>query len=274
MANKQIEDFLGSVEPEAEPPVVEEAAPPEPVAEAAPEPEAKAPEAETEAEPEDVKGLRSALVAERAKRQDYKGERDRLQGEVAAMKAQIEAQAKVQPSALPPQQAPVPQYVPPMAPPNPAEDPQGFYAWHEHTLFNERCNSSEIALTRAVGKEDVAAKMDLFKQAAAANPSLAIELRKQADPYGWAYDEGKKYQFLKEAGNDPDAFRTKLRAEIEAEVRAQMEAEFANAPMSGVPAAGPRLPASLGTARSAAPRGEAPSAPGFEDIFSRARKKA
>lgn len=245
----ELDDFLGA-EPEEEKPVIEtpevaaEVAPEveEPEVEVAPEPEPAAkPEPTEPAEPGDVTGLKSALQAERAKRNDYKGERDRLAGELAAIKAQLDAAVKPAPTA--PAAPAVPATIP-----NPVEDPQGYHAHIQQMIFNDKLHMSEVMLRQQVGNnDDVTAKAAKFKEMASANHVLRAELQKSAHPWKFAYDTASKAMALDEIG-DPAAYRTKL----EAEIRASVMAEMAGA----APAAAPRvvLPQSLGTARSAASR--------------------
>lgn len=245
----------------------------EPAVEAPAEPEVTAePAVETvaaEHEPEDTKGLRSALQAERAKRNDYKGERDRLAGEMAALKAQLEAAQR--PAAAAP--APV-QRQEPMAVPSPVEDPAGYHAFIQRTEFNNRLNFSEALLRDKVGDDaDVDAKIALWKSAAEKNPAMQAELVRQPHPYQWVYREATKLAALAEIGDDPAAFRAKAEADIRAKVRAEIEAEYAGAAPAATAAPRVTLPQSLGTARSAAPRATVQDAPAFEDIFAR-RKRA
>jgi hypothetical protein len=212
--------------------------------------------------PEDVSGLTKALVAERAKRNDHKGRADRLEGEMAALRAEVEAARK---SATPPPAAEPPPE--PMAVPSPLEDPAGYHAYQQRMLFNERLNMSEV-MVRAQ-HDDVDAKLAVFKAAAANNPALRVELTRQVHPYQWVYQQAQRIMAMDEIGTDPAAFRAK----VEADIRAKVEAEYA----AGVPAAAaPRvtLPQSLGTARSAGPRSTpALNVPEtFDDILAVGRK--
>lgn len=198
---------------------------------------------------EDVVGLKSALQAERAKRRDYKGERDRLQGEMAALNKQLEEFRKAPPPAPPQAVAPPP----PVRVPNPVEDPEGYQAWQdqrfEQRLFNERLNMSERMLRAAKPDQaDVDAKIAVFKKAATDNPALRAQLASHPDPYQFAYDIGQRTLAMEEVGTDPAAYRAK----VEAEIRAKIEAEYSGAPAQAAPRV--TLPQSLGTARSAGPR--------------------
>lgn len=191
--------------------------------------------------PDDVAGLRAAIQAERAKRKDHKGRAERLEGEMAALRAQLEAAQK---PPTPELRAPEP-----IAVPSPLEDPAGYHAYTQRMLFNERLNMSEAMLRSQHDDADVDAKMAVFKQAADNNPALRAELTRQANPYRWAYQQAQRMMAMEEIGSDPAAFRTK----VEAEIRARLEAEYA-AGTPSAPAARVHLPQSLGTARSAGPR--------------------
>jgi hypothetical protein len=247
-------------------------------------PEATPAEAETEdkpvpakeeaddSQPEDVVGLKSALQAERARRRDYKGERDRLQGERDALMAQMEVYRKAPPA--PPAPPSVPQAVaPPERVPNPVEDPEGYAAWQEQRfekrLFNERLNISERMLRARTDSADVDAKIAVFRKAAADNPGLRAQLGSHPDPYQFAYDTGARFLAMEEIGTDPAAYRAK----VETELRAKIEAELAGTQPSA-PAPRVTLPQSLGTARSAGPRSGPPInvAESFDDILARPRK--
>lgn len=266
---KDLDTFLG----EEDEPILEAAAEPE-AAVATPEPAAPEPEpaAETPIDnPANFRQLREVVEATKRERNDYKGERDRLAGEKAAMLAELEAFRKAsvaQPVAAP--AAPEPRRE--VAIPNPVEDPQGYHEAIQRDIFNRSLNMSEVMLRQQVGDDaDVDAKVAVFKKLADADPSLRAELQRQAHPYKFVYDHAKKSLAMEEIGGDPGAFRAK----IEAEIRAKIEAEYAGAPAQQ-PAAQSRvvLPQSLGTARSAGPR----SAPvmnvpeDFNDILAVGRK--
>ena len=223
---------------------------PPPVADgrdAQPEPKPEDPPDEV---PEDVRGLREALQATRAKRNDYKGDRDRLTGELTATKAQLEAALKAPPAPA----QPTPAADPPAAVvvPNPLEDPQGYHAHTQRTMFNERLNFSEAIFREGKDPADVNAKVAAFKAAADANPALRAELTRQSHPYKWVYDQGANALAMSEIGTDPAAYKARMKAELLAE----LEAENAGAaPVIGAPAV--RLPRSLATTPSSAPRMQA-----------------
>lgn len=228
--------------------------------------------------PEDIRGLRSALQAERGKRNDYKGERDRYSGELTATKAALAAaEARLTAAAAAPVVAAAPAIAPaavdpPAAPviPNPLEDPQGYHTWQQNQtqrmLFNERLNLSEAMLRDTPGLDKVDEKLAAFQKAVGSNPALRADLSRQSHPYKWAYEQGGKLLAMAEVGDDPAAFR----ARVEAEVRAKIEAELSGAaPATGAVEA-IVIPRSLAGQTSSAPRMAAvEQAPAFEDIFKR-----
>jgi len=252
----ELDEFLGDAEVHADAPVeavapVEADAPAAEAAEGAAAPaEAAAKEEPAAPEPEDVTGLKSALQATRRERADHKGRADRLDGEAAALRAELEALRKA--AAPAPAAAPVAAPAPePQAIPSPLEDPQGYHQYMQRTLFNERLNASEIMLRESVDGADVDAKMAVFKKAAESNSDLRKELSRQPHPYRWAYQQAQKIMAMEEIGTDPAAFRAK----VEAEIRAQVEAELAGSePAAGAAAGRVAIPRSLSTVRSSGSR--------------------
>jgi len=275
MANEQLESFLASESapaPAAEP--ATPAAPEAPPAAAAPKPEAKpdpgAKAAAAKPEPEDDDGpppkpldgedvipLR-AYEDERRKRNDWKEKAARLEGELAAYrKQQEEAQRR---AAAPPQPQPQP-------PPDPAVDPRGYHQYMEQRQaaadLNQRLNVSEIMLREKIGDEKLSEYVNEFRSMAEADPTLFGKLYSQPHPYNWLTREVDRLRLVRDVGDDPAAFRSK----IEAEARAKWEAEAKAAPPPVSPAAG--LQPSLATARSVAGRtaGAWTGEPSLEDVL-------
>lgn len=244
----ELNDFLKEeeAEPEAAAVVAEPAAAePEAAAEGAAEPEAAPAPGDSRTVP------LAALEGERKARQDWKEKALVAEGEMAELRRQLE-EARKPPS----QSAPVAQPI------DPSVDPQGFVGRVQEVMLNERLNTSEMMVRKELGGEKVDAMIAEFKTLAQADPALFAKLYQQPHPYEWAHKEVEKAKALREIGEDPAAYRARIRAEIEAEIGAAPTAE----------AARPALPGpSLATARNAAPR----SAPAFsgpdsiEDILSR-----
>lgn len=115
----------------------------------------------------------------------------------------------------------------------------------QQQLINERFNTSEMLVKAA--HPDADAVVEVFMDAARANPALVAALQTQRHPWDFAYREGKRMSMLKEVGDDPTAYRERIKAEVMAEMQ------------KATPAAALNLPASLNGARSVAPR----SAAGF-----------
>jgi hypothetical protein len=69
---------------------------------------------------------------------------------------------------------------------------------------------------------DYGEKYAVFAKMAEENPSIAHAMLSQTDPAQYAYDMAKKQMLLDEIGTDPETYRAK----IEAEIRANIEAEY------------------------------------------------
>jgi hypothetical protein len=251
MANEQLDSFLASET---------QAATPEPAPREAPEPRQEAPEPKAEATPPEPKAAekppvdddepserldhdgksyipQQVLERERKRRQDWKEKAARLEGELAAYKAQQE-QAR----------QPQPEQMPPLAPIDPAQDPVGFTARLQQVLLNERLNNSEERLREKIGDEKLNEYVNEFKQLAQRDQTLFGKLYSQTNPYAWMAREVDRLRHLREVGDDPSAYR----ARIEAEARAKWEQEQTAKLPAPSPAAG--LQPSLATARSVAGR--------------------
>jgi hypothetical protein len=148
------------------------------------------------------------------------------------------------------QAAPPPAAVePPPPPPDVAKDPQAWAAnftrEQQRMLLNERLNMSEAMVAERIGREDLDKYVAEFKQAATKDPLLFKQLYNQASPYAWMVQEMDRQRQRAEIGDDPVAYKARLRAEWEAEQQA------GNGPRAS-PAAG--LPPSLANTRSVAGR--------------------
>lgn len=270
MANEQLDTFLkeGAEPPAAtapEPASAPVESTPAPKTEPAAKPAEKAtPEPEDTEPPQPLEGEpvipRRAYEDERRKRQDYKAQAARYEGELAALKKQLE-DAKQAP---PPQ--PQPQYQPPPMP-DFNQDPHGFMAAYEQRLqtrlLNDRLNTSELFLRDKIGPEKVDEYIGEFKQLAAADPTLYQKMYNEMNPYGWMVKETDRLRMLRDIGDDPAAYRARL----EAEARAKWEAEQAanGQQPAASPAAG--MQPSLATARSVAARSETWSGePSLEEL--------
>lgn len=204
----------------------------------APEPEPQAPTetgdpppaAPPAAEPDPPHVPIAALKDERAKRQQ-------IEAELTAMKARL---AEIE-KATPQQPRPEPQPLP-----DPVKDPAGYRAAIAEEVLNERFNMSEMMARRDY--PDLDEKLATFQAAAEADPALAHKLRSQPHPWDWMYQEAKRIQARNEIGDDPVAFRERVRAELMAELQGKPPAA-APVPPDATP-----LPTSLAAARSVGAR--------------------
>jgi hypothetical protein len=115
----------------------------------------------------------------------------------------------------------------------------------QQQIINERFNTSEMLVRNQ--HTDTDEVVEVFMEAAKANPALAAALQAQRHPWQFAYNEGKRMRMLKEVGDDPAAYRAKVEAEVMAKLQQSQPAPALN------------LPASLNGARSTGAR----SAPGW-----------
>ena len=267
-ANRQLEAFLAEETrgsgPAPEPEPQTPAPAPSEAPQAAPEPKAAPkPPAESKAAPEPTEDdgepsdrldhdgqtyiPRQAFDRERQRRQDWKEKAARLEGQIAEMQRQ-QQEAQRAASQPPPQ----PIYRQPA--PDPAADPHGYanYVGQQQVQvqLNHQLNVSEMLLREKIGDDKVSEYVNEFKELAARDQSLYPKLYSQPHPYAWMQREVERQRVLRDVGDDPSAYRSK----IEAEARAKWEAEAAaKAPPPPVsPAAG--LQPSLANARSVAGR--------------------
>jgi len=253
---EELDTFLKGNAAEPEPaPVETPAAEPEAKAEAADGGGAKKPpEAATEAddaeppEPREGEALvpRRAFEAVRHERQDWKARAVAAETQRGELQRQLE-EAKRAPPPAPPQQAA------PVEIPNPAVDPAGYHAYiaqeQQRAQINHLLNVSEMMAIREHGAEAVAKMKAEFLEAKNADPTLGERLIQQADPYGWAMAQIERIRAMRDIGDDPAAYRERIRQEAIAEFQANGGAQ--PAPRVS-PAAG--MAPSLASVRSVAGR--------------------
>src|SRR5215472_4689425 len=264
--NEQLEAMLAEVQQEAQQRAQE--APqeaPEPQPPAAPEKASEAPKEapkpatepeDDEAEVVDQNGVKfvphQQYNRERQRRVEWKEKYARADGELAALRRQLE-DAQKQRQAPPPQQQ-QPQFIPP---PDFNQNPGGYLAYmveqNQKQILNERLNTSEAMMRDRIGDEKLDAYVTDFRTAAEADPALWGKLYSQPHPYGWLMRQMDTWRMHRDIGNDPDAYRAK----IVAEERAKWEAEVTSS-TSRTPPASPaaHLPPSLANVRSMAARNE------------------
>lgn len=205
-------------------------------------------------EPERQPGTvpRQALEAERRKRQERDDRIEELLRQNAEiMSRQMQAQ---QPSA--------PVVEPPKAPVF-WEDPEAAADYRARQLVdpvrqefaNYKLQMSKQMNVQAHGQETVDAAVQGVMQLKQSNPAefqrLEALAERSFDPVGDLVRWHKQQRTLQEVGEDPAAYKARLRAEILAEMQAESGAE----PSEQQPAAKPPLPTSFASQRSGAPRG-------------------
>lgn len=177
----------------------------------------------------------AAYRAERDKRQDWKEKAIRLEEQLKA------AEARQQ---VAPQQAPVPLDLAEMPP----EVRQQLEA------FNQRAEVSEMITRSKHGDEAVDKAHAAFAEAMQKNPALQAAMFQQQNPWDYVFREGQKLLAMQEIGEDPNAYRERIREELRAELLAQ-KSQTQPAPVATAQAVA--IPTSLAQARSSAPRSAA-----------------
>lgn len=226
--------------------VTEPAAQPEPVIEVeAPtvaEPVGETPAAPPAAEPEDLKHVPiSAILDEREKRQAAQREAEELRRWKAEREAK-DAEAK----------QPKPDFYD-----NPEQYLQSERQKIEHAVWSRHLDSSQYRAEQAHGKEAVAAAIPEFQVAATQNPALAHQFNSHPEPYAFLMEWKAKADAMKEIGDDPAAYRERLRQELLAEHQAAQPAQPQSRP----------IPGSLSAAPSAGSPNTQPTGSAFDIAF-------
>ena len=73
---------------------------------------------------------------------------------------------------------------------------------------------------------------DVFIEQARQNPALAHQMNSHPDPAEYAYQQGKLLRELSTVGNDIDAYRKRVEAEVRARIEAEMRAKQPQVPRS------------------------------------------
>ncbi len=157
--------------------------------------------------PPEVTGLEAGIAAERTKRQEAERRVAEFEARIKAMEQRENQRAN-----------------PPAPPPDPLTDPQGFAQTFQQQMqamqINQRVDMS-VAVAR-MKHQDFDQALDEWNGLIAQDQNLYTQAVQQKDPAEWAYQHVKRQQLLKEVGDDPASYRTKL----EAEIRQKLEAEY------------------------------------------------
>lgn len=227
-------------------------APQEPVQ--APPGQEPPPQPQDDADP--VSGLRKALDEERGKRRKYKDELAAVRQELQGFQSQFAGFMQAFQAQQRPQQ-------PPPAAPDFWENPdaaldhrlKSAVAPVQQGLAQTREEISEMMAAEKYGEEVVRAAYAEMKSRLQNDPQGTLHdyqrIMSSRHPFGTLVQWHKQQSVLKEVGDDPAAFRERVRAELMAEIQKQQPA---HAPPSagGVPQG--QLPTNFATARSAGVR--------------------
>jgi hypothetical protein len=227
-------------------------------AETPPEPEKTEEQPEVEAEPEQVEGKGekeaappavldekqpghvplAALLDEREKRQRIEREAEELR----RWRQQVEAQQQKKPDFFE----------------NPDEALSQFQRQLQQQQMADNLRQSRFYAEREYGADLVKEAYEWFDQ----HPDQSQALLKEPSPFHAAVETYKRQKLLQEVGPDPDGWRKKQEEALRQQIRAEVEAEYAQkAPTR--PAAPPR---SLASAPSAGGNSEPVPDP-FDDMF-------
>lgn len=234
MTDQVMDDVFGKGEPVAlKEPEVKAQEPQGDVvkAEVTPEPAkgelATPPVAQPKADPVPIQ----ALLDERDRRQKYEREAAELREKLAAFET-----AKNSP------------------PPDLYVDPEARLQFEnqrfQQEMVNMKLGQSRFLAEREYGKEVVDAAFAYFDQ----HPQLSHQFLSEPSPFHAAVEFYKRQKVADEVGPDPEAYKKRLRDELEAQIRAEMA--NGQQPSPTQPA---RLPGSLAAAPAAGKTTEAPS---------------
>jgi hypothetical protein len=211
------------------------------------EPQQEAP-VQTTGEDDSFQGLPPAAIAaikdERKKRQAATGELQSMRDELNQLRGRLEAQPVQQP-----QQQRAPQI------PNPATDPEGYHAFMQSQqaaeMQNTQLNMSEMMVRQSLGDEAVNEAFSALSQ----HPQrdlLMSQFRQTTHPWGQMVSWYKQQKLVTEIGDDPEAYKLKLKEELLAEMRQTPAAQQApSTPQT------PNLPPRVANTPGAMPGGAA-----------------
>lgn len=162
---------------------------------------------------------RKALVDERRKRQELERQLEEITKKYASQPVQTQPQAQPQPQQQPVE--PLPER------PDPWIDPQGAMDWDR--AWMQQQVHAQVFETRTVlsremmmaSKPDFAEVEAVFMEAAKRSPALVQRLMNHPMPAKFAYEQGLKIRAMSEIGDDPVAYKQRVREELEAELRGQ-----------------------------------------------------
>ncbi len=245
----------------------------EPVVEPQPTPQAPV-ERQTEPQPAPQAPV-AAITAERAKRQEAETRSANLETEVASMRGQLQQfERMVQgiiPKPKPPEPEPAPDWY---ADPNAAMQHglQQALSPIEQRMEDQRQAVSRMLVEDKFGTEPVETALKAMEAALQSDPSAGADyerVMRSQHPYASLIAWHKRRQTQAEIGDDPVAYRERVKAELLAEMQG---GQAQPAPAEARPA--PVMPSNLAAARGVGNRtGPAWGGPAsLQDIFDRSTK--
>lgn len=144
----------------------------------------------------------------------------------------------------------------PQQAPDPWADPEAAMTYQRNELqsaFARQMYETRVALSSEIlraQKSDFDEVVAEFVQHAQRDPGLHNAVLNHPNPAAFAYQQGQRIRFLNEVGNDPAAYKAKLREEVMAEMGQGQQPAVAQ--QSSSPALAP--PKSLAATTSAQPR--------------------
>lgn len=156
------------------------------------------------------RGQLSALLAERERRQQSEREREEERKERERLSRELEDLRRSQTQKTQEQI------------PDPVDDGQGFQNW-TRSQAEEAALSRTLALSadfmeEKLGAEEFGKVKAWWLEQAKRNPNLAIEGVQQANPWRFAYQQYQRAQLLNEVGDDPSAYKARIREKVLAEL--------------------------------------------------------
>lgn len=180
-----------------------------------------------------------ALLDERERRQKYEREAAELREKLAAYDAEKNA-----------------------PPPDLYADPEARLQFensrYQQALVNTKLEQSRWMAEREYGKDVVDAAYAYFDQ----HPQLSHQFLNEPSPFHAAVEFYKRQKVAEEVGPDPEAYKKRIREELEAQIRAELTTQPAASQTQ--PA---RLPGSLAAAPAAGKSSEPSGPSGFESAF-------
>jgi hypothetical protein len=203
-------------------------------------------EQQSQAQAGDDEGLTGLPAAAIAAIKDERKKRQSLRDELNQLKGRIDAQPAPQPA---PQRVQQPQI------PNPATDPAGYHNYiasqQAAMVENTQLNMSETMVRQSLGDEAVNEAFSALQQHPQKDMLLS-QFKQTAHPWGQMMSWYKQQKLVSEIGDDPEAYKQKLKEELLAEMQQPQGQGAPSAPQNA-----PNLPPRVANTPSAMSGGSA-----------------